>query len=434
MLEVLKVEAKKAARIVAEHDYIRIFSHYDADGISAASIMATALLRKNKQFHITYLKGLLETPEIDDEGLVIFQDMGSGQPDIISEIDADVVIADHHYPSGKIRPFKDKNLAHVNPHLAGMDGTYELSASGVAYVVANQIGDNSDLSSIAMVGMLGDKQKITGGNAEIVKEGIKTAHISEGEGLNIYSGRVSDVLTLSTEPYLDFYDNEEELDEFLKEIKIDREAEIDDLKKEEVSRLANAIVLRILKMGGFEGVVEDFVGKKYTLNNELLTNAVMLSEVVNSCGRASAMGIGLAICLRDSEQLERGMELWKKFQFELLDEIKKRKLEAKEGDSIRYIIIENGSTTSPIATVLSRYIFSDKPLIVLNVKKEMVKISARSNVRISKKINLADVMRDAAKKVNGRGGGHSVAAGANISPENVDEFIKEVDRLCSQQN
>jgi len=434
MLEVLKVEAKKAARIVAEHDYVRIFSHYDADGISAASIMATALLRKNKQFHITFLKGLLEKPETNDEDLVIFQDMGSGQPDIISEIEADVIIADHHYPSGKIRPFKDKNLAHVNPHLAGIDGTYELSASGVAYVVANQIGDNTDLASIAMIGMLGDKQKITGGNAEIVKEGISNGHISEEDGLRIYSGKISDVLTLSTEPYLDFYGNEVELSKFLEETGIDEDVEIDELNKEEINKLANAIVLRILKMGGFEGVIEDFVGKKYTLNNELLTNAVMLSEVVNSCGRASAMSTGLSICLRDEEQLEKGLELWKKFQIELLDEIKKRRLEAQEGEAIRYIVMEDGATTSPIATVLSRYVFSDRPLIVLNVKKEMVKISARSNVRISKKINLADVMRDAAEKVEGRGGGHSVAAGANISPDRVEEFIKEVDKLCSQQS
>ena len=39
-------------------------------------------------------------------------------------------------------------------------------------------------------------------------------------------------------------------------------------------------------------------------------------------------------------------------------------------------------------------------------------------------------MKEAAEKVGGRGGGHSVAAGANITADKVEEFIKEVDRLC----
>jgi single-stranded DNA-specific DHH superfamily exonuclease len=428
MLDVLKVEAKKAANLIDEHDFVRIFTHYDADGISAASIIATSLLRKGKQFHITFLKGLIEDVEVDS-GLVIFQDMGSGQPDIVSKVESDVIIADHHYPAGKISPRKE--LAHVNPHLAGIDGTFELSASGVAYIIANQVGDNSDLCGLAMVGLLGDKQKITGGNAEIVREGISTGFIKEEKGLNIFSGRVRDILTLSTEPFLDFHGKEDELSEFLEKCKIDGDKEIDELEKEEVHRLANAIVLRVLEIGGYEGVIEEFVGRRYTLKKELLKNAVMLSEIVNSCGRASAYSTGFSICMRDETYREKGMELWKKYQIELLDEIVKRREDVKEGEAIRYIIMDDARMTSPIATVLSRYIFSDKPLIVVNVKNGMAKISSRSNLRIAEKVNLSDIMREAAEKVGGRGGGHSVAAGANINPEKVEEFIREVDRLVS---
>lgn len=428
MLDVLKVEAKKAAEIIKSHDFVRIFTHYDADGISSASIICAALLREGKQFHVTFLKGLIEKINVNSE-LVILQDMGSGQPDIVSEIDSDVIIADHHYPSGKIKP--RKGLAHVNPHLAGIDGTFELSAAGVAYVIANQLGNNTDLSGLAMIGMFGDKQKITGGNAEIVKEGIEMGYIAEKKGLNLFSGKVRDVLTLSTEPFLDFYGNEEKLDEFLSRVKIDGNKEIDELDEDEIQRLSNAIALRILEQGGYEGVIEEFIGKKYVLRNEVISNAIMLSEIVNSCGRASAYSTAFSICMRDESYLEKGIEIWKKFQTELLNEIVRRKSEAKEGEAIRYIIMEDAKTTSPVATVLSRYIFSDKPLVVVNVKNDMAKISSRSNLRIAENVNLSDVMRNAAEKVGGRGGGHSVAAGANINPEKVDEFIREVDRLVS---
>ncbi|HID43849.1 MAG TPA: DHH family phosphoesterase [Archaeoglobaceae archaeon] len=426
MLDVLRVEAKKAAEIIENHDFVRIFTHYDADGISSASIICAALLREGKQFHVTFLRGLIEKIEVNS-GLVILQDMGSGQPDIISEIDSDVIIADHHYPSGKIKP--KKRFAHVNPHLAGIDGTFELSASGAAYIIANQLGNNTDLSGLAMIGMFGDKQKITGGNAEIVKEGIEMGYISGKKGLNMFSGKVREVLTLSTEPYLDFYGNEEKLNEFLNRVKIDGEKEMDELDEEEVRRLSNAIVLRILELGGYEGVIEEFIGTRYLLNNEIVGNAIMLSEIVNSCGRASAYSTGFSICMRDESYLEKGTEIWKKFQIELLEEIVKRKNEVKEGEAIRYIIMGDAKTTSPVATALSRYIFSDRPLVVVNVKNDMAKISSRSNLRIAENVNLSDVMRKAAEKVGGRGGGHSVAAGANISPDKVDDFIKEVDRL-----
>lgn len=430
MLDVLQVEAKKAAELINKHQFVRIFTHYDADGISSASILGAALFRNDIQFQVSFLNGLRDPVDTNADELVVFQDMGSGQSDIVSQVDSDVVIADHHYPSGKFET--EKGFVHVNPHLAGIDGTYELSASGVAYVIANQLGDNTDLSGLALVGIYGDKQKITGGNAEIMNEGVRNGYITEKKGLNLHSGKISEVLSLSTEPYLDFYESEEELKGFLESLKIDEDKEIDQLNGEEVQKLSNAIVLRVLKLGGFEGSVDGFVGKKFILNNEVLSNAVTLSEIVDSCGRASEFGTGFSICLRDENYVDSGFELWRKFKIELLEEIKKRKSELEEGESIRYIVMEDAPTTSPIATVFSRYIFSDKPLLVANLKKNAAKISSRSNARIAEKVDLAEIMHEAAQKVGGRGGGHKVAAGANIEPDKMDEFIKEVDRLVSQ--
>jgi nanoRNase/pAp phosphatase (c-di-AMP/oligoRNAs hydrolase) len=51
-------------------------------------------------------------------------------------------------------------------------------------------------------------------------------------------------------------------------------------------------------------------------------------------------------------------------------------------------------------------------------------------MRLSEIVDLGAIMSKAAQKVGGRGGGHRVAAGANIPPSAVDDFIGEVDRLC----
>ncbi len=429
MLDMLKAEARKAVKLLERHEFVRIYTHYDPDGISAGAIMALALLRLGKRFQLRFLRGLNDPVEYDSDDLIILEDMGSGYPDVVSEIDADVIIIDHHYPVGRIEPKKE--LVHVNPHLAGLDGTFELSASGTAYVVANVLGDNRDLIGLAIVGMLGDKQKLVGGNAEIVREGVENGYVELKRGLNLHSGKVREVLMLSVEPYLDFYGKEEELDEFLAKAKVDGDKDVDELSEEETHRLADAIVLKLMKQGAYVGVIEEFIGRKFVLKRELVKNAVTLTDIVNACGRLSACSIGFAVCVRDEGYLEKAMEIWRKYRIDLLEELRRRREEVREGECIRFIVMENAPATGPVATVFSRYLYADRPFVAVNVKNGRAKVSARSNDSIG--VDLAEVMRKAAEKVGGRGGGHRVAAGANIDPDKVDEFIREVDRLCCMQ-
>ncbi|ADC65824.1 phosphoesterase RecJ domain protein [Ferroglobus placidus DSM 10642] len=426
MLEMIKHEFEKAKIMLDKHDYVRIYAHYDADGISGAAIVSIALMRMGKKVHVSFLKGLNESFEPED--LTIFVDMGSGYPEKISEIKEDVIIVDHHFPVGRI---EKENLAHINPHLAGIDGSFEMSASATAYFFAEYLGNNYDLTALALIGIIGDKQKLRGGNLEVVKRGLERGYLERREGLKMISGKVREVLLYSTEPFLNFYGNEDELDKFLEEVSVDGEKEFDELGKEEESRLANGIAIRLLKMNCYPGIFEDVFGEKFYLKNELIKNSIMLSEVVNACGRKSANSIAFAICMRDESYLEKAVSLWREFQEELLEEVVKRIEEVKEGFCIRYLIMEDAPTTGPIASILSRYIFSDKPFIAINVKKSgEVKVSARGNEKLAEKVNLGEVMRKAAEKVGGSGGGHSVAAGANINSDKVEEFLKEVDRLC----
>ena len=112
--------------------------------------------------------------------------------------------------------------------------------SGTAYIFANVLGDNKDLCGLALVGAIGDKQKMIGGNAEILKEGIESGYISLKKGLTLHSMKIRDALIYSLEPYLDFYGNEEELEEFLKK------CGIEDLKGKTVKENAE-ILKKILK-------------------------------------------------------------------------------------------------------------------------------------------------------------------------------------------
>ena len=91
--------------------------------------------------------------------------MGSGQVELTSKI-KEAIIIDHHKPTGKLEH------VHFNPHLAGIDGSTELCASCGAYMVARQMGDNTDLAGLAIAGAIGDKQPMKGANKFILEEAI----------------------------------------------------------------------------------------------------------------------------------------------------------------------------------------------------------------------------------------------------------------------
>ncbi len=419
--------AKKAVSLISKHKFARIYAHYDADGIAGGAIVAKALLRAGKDFQISFLKGLNDFEPENDE-LLIFVDMGSGYSEKISSINSDVIILDHHKPDGEIKP--KKTLVHVNPHLFGIDGTYEISASGVAYIFARELGDNKDLASIAILGAIGDKQKLVGLNKEILIEGIEAKCLEVRPGISLPSGKLSKSLSMSLEPYLDFYGKEEELKEFLRKLGIE-DKEVDDLSLREMQRLGDAITLRLLKLGAYEGVFEQIIGKRIVVKNLLVKNSSSLVDIINSCGRIGATSTAFSILLGDEKALREGVEIEEKFKREILEELLKRRRDVKEGFCIRYLVMDDAPSTSPIATVFSRYLMPDKPLVVLNIKKDgEVKVSARTTEKLARRLDLAEVMRLSAIRVKGVGGGHRVAAGANIKRENIEEFLKEVDRIC----
>ena len=116
-------KAEEACNLLRRHlkrdHVVRIISHNDADGISAAGVMCNAIAKENGKFHVTII------PRLKDEvlskflkekyKLFVFCDMGSANLRGISRLKGDVIIADHHQtdPTTKL----SDNIVHVNPHL-----------------------------------------------------------------------------------------------------------------------------------------------------------------------------------------------------------------------------------------------------------------------------------------------------------------------------
>ena len=92
---------------------------------------------------------------------------------------------------------------------------------------------------------------------------------------------------------------------------------------------------------------------------------------------------------------------------------------------------------SPVCTILSTTLTQlGKPIIAYATisGEDQIKVSSRgSEPLIQKGLNLGDIMQFASEKYSGRGGGHDVAAGAQIPIKNMDSFIKLVDELVKKQ-
>ncbi|MFW5987762.1 MAG: DHH family phosphoesterase, partial [Methanohalophilus sp.] len=146
-MEKLQPIAKMASEKISEYSRVRLISHNDADGITAAAVMCHALLREDIVFHASIVSRLDENVvetvnnSTDNDDLVLFCDMGSGQPELIEKVKNDTIIIDHHAPVGETTAY-----VMVNPHLADIDGAYYMGASTTAYVVATEMNpENKEL-------------------------------------------------------------------------------------------------------------------------------------------------------------------------------------------------------------------------------------------------------------------------------------------------
>jgi RecJ-like exonuclease len=78
----------------------------------------------------------------------------------------------------------------------------------------------------------------------------------------------------------------------------------------------------------------------------------------------------------------------------------------------------------------SNILIMDRPLIVTAKSKDgSVKISARATEKLVKEgIKLGEVFAALSKEYSGLGGGHDIAAGAQITPEKLEEYLRELNR------
>jgi RecJ-like exonuclease len=461
--------ASEAADTIVEtvkgNGTIQVFSHYDADGLAAAGIIGKALFRLDTRFRTRMIewideeligKILSEKPQ-----LIVFSDMGSGYIDLLNDklTDFNIVILDHH----EVHSEETGNFVHVNPHLHGIDGARDVSGSGVAYFTVKALDEeNVDLAPIAVVGALGDLQdkyeqrKLGGINQEIVDD-AQDAELLTVEKDLIFFGRetrpIHRTLALTTNPFIPGISGKEDRSlAFLASLDIkpkhgDKWRALRDLSKEEKKRLCSALADYLLSKG-LHYKVSNLIGHVYTLNREEpwtpLRDAREFSVMLNASGRMDKPSIGVAICMGDrGTALERANKVLREYRRNIGKYLGWVMEKPERMEELEHVYVVHGDDfikdkiVGSISSILSFSLPNpDKPLLMYaNVKEEgIAKFSSRTvDTVTSKGVNLGEIMQVAAKKCLGDGGGHDVAAGAQVPRENTDTFIKIVNELVDKQ-
>jgi single-stranded DNA-specific DHH superfamily exonuclease len=427
-LATVEVLSKQVAEAIIESEAVRLISHNDADGLSAAGIMCNALYRKGIRFHTTIVSqfepSTLQLIEKSPGCPVILCDMGSGQVELTSKI-KDVIVIDHHKPTGKLEG------PHFNPHLAGINGASELCASCSAYMVARKMGDNIDLAGLAIVGAIGDKQPMKGANKFILDEAIEKKVVTVKKGLRLGDDPLEELLEYSFDPYLDITGDKAKVKAFIDEIGI--KGRIKDLPEDEVIRLASIFALKLAKQGSVPAI-NTLMGESYSLDMEVVSNVYDFVNMLNACGKEEKSGIGLSVCMREKSSVSEALLTAREHQRAIIAGIKKAEAQIRSAKYFRYVHLNESSGTGIISEVMTRYRYPDKPFITLNEVEDKIKISARGTRKlVTAGLDLAAAMREASTSVGGTGGGHDVASGATIPKGTAEQFIETADAIIGKQ-
>ena len=448
-LKELRQDAQEAVRKIEEFDgKIRLVGQYDADGISATAIAHQMLERAGKDFEYEIIKQLYEEDvkrlAEEDEGLILFVDIGSGKASDIERILADekeVVVSDHHEPS------EEGSFKHMNPHFSGIDGGEAISAAGMTFTLAHEYDENNiDLVEWALIGATGDMQKqggeFMGLNSELEELALENNIVEKRRGLDLY-GRstkpLKDSLKYTTDPHLPGISNDEMgAVQFVKSqgVEIRKNGDfrtLSDLSEEEEKKLINGLI----KTGR---PVQPLLNDIYTLKNGYEIGE--FSTVINACGRLGRAKDGVKILVEQdldlAETVSRayGRKISKSLSFV---EDNRGNEEYIYEDEIGVIDAESHIEDDFIGTVatisMSNGFFdSDVVMGVAHAEKDKAKVSSRATKELVEKgLNLGEIIGEICEELDGEGGGHNVAAGAKIPRENKDEFIDMLEEKISQE-
>jgi single-stranded-DNA-specific exonuclease len=433
---------------------IHVVSHIDADGLTSAAIICTALERAGREYSVEFVRQLdvsiLEGIADSNPDLTVFTDLGSGMLDQIKALGISAVISDHHIPAGDCP-------THLNPHVFNINGAYEISGAGTTFLLARALGNNNDLAGLAVVGAVGDLQhvrqgKLIGINRQIVSLGRKSGVLHCQRDLTLFGKQTRPVykmLQYSSDPYIPgLSGNEDACINFLKGVGLRFQGEgwfkWIDLTDEEKKNIVSGLIQYCISAGIPAYKIERLVGEVYTLLRERegteTRDASEYSTLLNATARYDRAKTGLAVCMGDRDkEYENAIHLLAEHRRNLVEGINLVKSQGMVTlDNFQYFDAGSKIKDTIVGIVAGMSVSAvgnrNLPVIAFADTDDGVKVSGRGNYDLVRKgLNLGVSLNTAAQAVGGMGGGHDIAAGASIPAAAKSEFINHLNQIIGSQ-
>lgn len=429
----------QAADLVRGHRFIQVFSHFDADGVSSAAILAKALLRAGKEFRVTlfttlndYNMNVIRAAKAD---CVIVSDLGASYIDQLDQLETPVIVLDHHTVISEA-----KRTVYANPHLYGIDGMTSGCGATMCLLFAVALDEaNWDLVQVAFAGIAGDRQHInglSGLNTYLLEEGAKRGYVERTPGSLIPSGNLMTRLFLCTDPYIRGVSGSVEgVAKLLEDAGVANGKSFSDLTDEERRRLSSLIAVKLAEQGVLQSSMAEIARDRYVLRDWGM-DAERLASLLNSCGRSGIGGAGIAAGMGDERCLRIAAEAddeSAKALVQAMRELDERGLTQMENFQW-FDSTDSGFTGMLCGVAMQSVADPSKPTIGMNRSGDPVNISSRGMWgQLDRGIDLAAAMREACASVGGAGGGHKIAAGGSVPADMVEKFLSNLDGILARQ-
>jgi len=429
-----EVSIKKIAFRLNELENPVVVCHIDADGLTSGTIVFKTLQEIGKEPEIFPIKQLDQSTygSIPWDAELVFVDLGSGQ----IEWTKDHVIIDHHEP-------KMHTPYQLNAHFLGLNGSKDISSSGLAYLVSRELMGDSELAALAVVGMVGDQIDRQGlrGYARVP---LSTPWVKAMKGLR-YFGRETRILPIfleyASDPFIPGLSGElAACYEFLEKLEIDPEKTYHELDRGERTQLNDALI----KYASRAGVkVHRMFGEYYILPHmpakTEMRDATEFATLLNACGRHGRAKLGIDLLL-GKDVYGEAKKLLRKHRM-LLSRGMKELLVRGTRDFKHFQLFESEEIKPTLIGIVagiaisSRSVNPNKPIVAISpdIDGEGYKVSARATMELlDRGIDLGKAMREASEGI-GEGGGHDIAAGAFIPFDKLEIFLKRLDYALGKQ-
>lgn len=431
---------------------ISVTTHIDCDGLTSGSIITKALIRAGAKCTVRtskeFSKKIAESFKTDSRDFHIITDLAGGFAKTLDETLGDNwIVLDHH----QIPEEEKDNQNVINAWSYGIDGGTEICAGGMAYLASMALDErNSDLSAIAVVSALGDRQD-QGERKSFTGKNFEIANIAKEQGLVeidldlLLVGRetrpLADALAFTSQPFIEGLTwNRGACLTLLNSSGIQLKdegrwrvpAELTEVEKRQVIES----ITKFTSGKNATEIMSELIGYTYTFPREdrqsFLRDGREFSTMLNSCGRINRSGVGMAVCMGDRNKILREGEIiltdYRKMIREYMNVLSNERWRISESETcvmVNGVDIVPETMTGTISSLIAGSPKNSGKIVILrtNGEENTIKFSSRKSFSCNSDINLSELMRTGAEKFDGIGGGHAAAAGAKITKDKLDEFL-----------